>query len=84
VSRTIKQVLDEARARLDRLDPVTAQDAQRAGAVLVDIRPVAQRLASGQIPGAVAVERNVLEWRFDPTSDARLPVADRYDLPVVV
>jgi hypothetical protein len=49
---------------------VTAKDAQRAEAVLVDIRPVAQRLASGQIPGAVAVERNALEWRFDPTSDA--------------
>jgi rhodanese-related sulfurtransferase len=84
VSRTIAEVLEEARDRLDRLDPAATLAAQRAGAVLVDIRPVAQRLASGQIPGAVVVERNVLEWRFDPRSDARLDLADRYDLPVVV
>ena len=82
--KTIDQILAEARARLDRLDPAGARRAQADGAVLVDIRPVAQRLASGQIPGALVVERNVLEWRFDPASDARLPVADRYDLPVVV
>jgi rhodanese-related sulfurtransferase len=82
--KTIDQILAEARTRLDRLDPAAARRAQADGAVLVDIRPVAQRLASGQIPGALVVERNVLEWRFDPASDARLPVADRYDLPVVV
>jgi rhodanese-related sulfurtransferase len=57
---------------------------QRAGAVLVDIRPAAQRETYGMIPETMAIERNVLEWRFDPRSDARLPVADRYDLPVVV
>jgi rhodanese-related sulfurtransferase len=82
--RSIDQILAEARGRLDRLDPAGAVRAQHAGAVLVDIRPVAQRTASGQIPGALVVERNVLEWRFDPSSDARLPIADRYDLPVVV
>jgi rhodanese-related sulfurtransferase len=32
----------------------------------------------------VIVERNVLEWRLDPRSSARLDFADRYDLPVVV
>jgi rhodanese-related sulfurtransferase len=82
--KTIDQILAEAQARLDRLDPAGVQRAQADGAVLVDIRPVAQRLAGGQIPGALVIERNVLEWRFDPASDARLPVADRYDLPVVV
>jgi rhodanese-related sulfurtransferase len=51
--------------------------------VLVDIRPAAQRAAEGEIPGALIVERNVLEWRFDPVSDARLPQAS-YDLRVVV
>jgi rhodanese-related sulfurtransferase len=50
----------------------------------VDIRAVARRRADGVIPGALVVERNVLEWRFDPRSDARLPVADRYDVEVVV
>jgi rhodanese-related sulfurtransferase len=83
-SRGIDELLAAARERLDRLDPGAAYEAQRAGAVLVDIRPVAQRAAEGEIPGALIVERNVLEWRFDPRSSARLDIADRYDLPVVV
>ena len=82
--KTIDEILAAARARLDRLDPQAAHRAQRDGAVLVDIRPAAQRAASGQIRDAIVVERNVLEWRFDPTSGARLPIADRYDLPVIV
>jgi rhodanese-related sulfurtransferase len=83
-ARGIDEILDAARARLARLDPLAALAAQRDGAVLVDIRPVAQRARTGVIPGALVVERNVLEWRLDPASDARLPIADRYDLPVVV
>ena len=43
--------------------------------MLVDIRPAAQRAEEGEVPGAMLVERNVLEWRFDPASDARLPIA---------
>ncbi len=82
-SRTIDQILAEARARLDRLSPVQASRAAREGAVLVDIRPAAQRGTEGEIPGALIVERNVLEWRFDPASDARLPQAN-YDLQVIV
>ena len=81
--RTIDQILAEARRRLDRLDPNEAFHAQREGAVLVDIRPVAQRAVQGEIPGALVVERNVLEWRFDPASDARFPVAS-YDLQIIV
>jgi rhodanese-related sulfurtransferase len=83
-SRSIDEILADARARLRRLEPAQAYAAQRAGAILVDIRPVAQREANGHIPGALVIERNVLEWRFDPRCEARLPVADRYDLPVVV
>ncbi|MEV7230685.1 rhodanese-like domain-containing protein [Polymorphospora sp. NPDC051019] len=83
-ARGIDQILEQARTRLHRMDPETAHLAHRGGAVLVDIRPAAQRAAHGTIPGALVVERNVLEWRFDPRSGARLPVADRYDLPVVV
>ena len=83
-ARGIDDLLAAARARLARLDPAGTRAAQRAGALLVDIRPVAQRRGTGIIPGALVIERNVLEWRFDPGSDARLPVADRYDLPVIV
>jgi rhodanese-related sulfurtransferase len=81
--RSIDQVLAEARTRLDRLTPRQALRAVGAGAVLVDIRPAAQRAAEGEIPGALIVERNVLEWRFDPASAARLAQAS-YDLHVVV
>jgi rhodanese-related sulfurtransferase len=81
--RTIDQVLAEARQGMDRLEPVEAADAVRNGAVLVDIRPYGRRVSDGEVPGAVVVERNVLEWRFDPSSEARLPIAD-HDLHVVV
>jgi rhodanese-related sulfurtransferase len=80
---TIDQVLAAARARLTRLSPAEALQAVALGAVLVDIRPQAQRRAEGEIPGATLVERNVLEWRFDPASATRLPMAS-YELEVIV
>jgi rhodanese-related sulfurtransferase len=83
-TRGIDDILAAARTRLDRLTPEAAHVANRQGAVLVDIRPAAQRACNGEIPGALVIERNVLEWRFDPRSAARLPIADRYDLPVVI
>jgi rhodanese-related sulfurtransferase len=81
--RTIDQILAEARSRLQRVGPQQAARAVGEGALLVDIRPAAQRAAEGEIPGALIVERNVLEWRFDPASAARLPQAS-YDLRVIV
>ena len=83
-SRGIDDILAAARSRLRRVLPEQAYARQRCGALLVDIRPVAQRSANGEIPGALVVDRNVLEWRFDPRSPSRLPVADRYDLAVIV
>jgi rhodanese-related sulfurtransferase len=83
-SRGIDDILDEARARLRRLSPAETYSTVSAGGLLVDIRPAAQRALEGGIPGALIVERNVLEWRFDPRSAARLPIADRYDIEVVV
>jgi rhodanese-related sulfurtransferase len=84
VGRPIGEVLARARERLKRVDPQQAYDAARAGALLVDIRPAAQRAAEGQLPGALVVERNVLEGRLDPASDARLPEAGDYDRQVIV
>jgi rhodanese-related sulfurtransferase len=81
--RTIDQVLESARRRMKRLTAADAERSWRAGAVLVDIRPAAQRESEGAVPGALIVERNVLEWRFDPSSEARLSIAD-YDLEVIV
>ncbi len=77
-------MLAAARARLPRLDAVTAARLLAEGSiVLVDTRPQHQRDDAGEVPGALVVDRNVLEWRFDPRSAARLPIA-RYDLPLVV
>jgi rhodanese-related sulfurtransferase len=78
-------MLAAARARLDRVTPEQALARARAGAVLIDIRPAGQRAAVGEIPGSVVIERNHLEWRLDPASEARLPWVDGYDLrPIVV
>lgn len=71
----IDDTLTQARTRLRRLQPAEVPAARARGAVLVDIRPAAQRAAEGAVPGAVVIERNVLEWRCDPTSEARLPAA---------
>ena len=83
-ARTIDEVLAAARAGLRRVTPRQAFAEFSRGAVLVDIRPQAQRAREGGIPGAVIVERNVLEWRFDPASDARLPWVDGYGQRVIV
>jgi len=83
-STGIDDLLAAARARLRRLSPLETFVAVDRGAVLVDIRPAAQRAEHGEIPGAIVIERNVLEWRLDPRSDARLSFADRYDLEVIV
>jgi rhodanese-related sulfurtransferase/mannose-6-phosphate isomerase-like protein (cupin superfamily) len=85
VALSIDQMLSAARARLRRLSPNEAYEAvAKTGAILVDIRPEGQRAIEGSISGALIVERNVLEWRFDPASSARLPVATDHDLQVIV
>ncbi|MDT5369772.1 MAG: hypothetical protein QOC62_4203 [Mycobacterium sp.] len=80
----IDEVLAAARGRLRRLPARQVPDALRRGAVLVDIRPQAQRERDGGVPAALVIERNVLEWRCDPTSEARLPHAVDDDVEWVV
>ena len=70
--RSIDEVLTAARARLLRLGPRAAASAAAAGALLVDIRPREVRRRDGEVPGALIVDRNVLEWRLDPASPDRL------------
>ena len=83
----VDEMLADARARLDRLTAEAAHEELIGGnALLVDIRPAAQRGAEGEVDpelGVQVIERNVLEWRFDPRSDARLPEA-AYDARVIV
>lgn len=71
----IDDILEAARARLDRLPAEELPAALDDGAVLVDIRPAPQRAHEGEVLGALVIERNVLEWRCDPTSDAKIPQA---------
>lgn len=80
----IDGMLAAARARLNRMTAEQVPAALRDGAILVDIRPAAQRAQEGQVPAALVIERNVLEWRCDPTSDARLPQAVGDDVQWVI
>lgn len=88
-SRGIDQILSDVRAKLQRVTPLQAyqeikEPTNDIPVLLIDIRYEAQREAEGIIIGSLKIERNVLEWRLDPRNDARLPIADRYDLRVII
>jgi rhodanese-related sulfurtransferase len=83
-SVTIEDELAKSRRGLERVSPAEAAAAVDAGALLVDIRPVAQRSTDGEIPGALVLERNVLEWRLDPRSTHRVPEVTGPDQVVIV
>lgn len=71
----VDRLLAEVRSGLTRLTPHQAWTAAKGGALLVDTRTAAQRGRVGEIPGAVVIDRTVLEWRLDPTSPHRIPEA---------
>jgi rhodanese-related sulfurtransferase len=81
---SITELVAEARSGLARLRPEAALAALTDGAVLVDIRPLEQRIVEGEVPGAIIIGRNVLEWRLDPRSEARIPALARADARIVV
>lgn len=80
---TVDEMLEQARAELQRVEPAAANSLRESGALLVDIRPHANRAAEGEIPGAVVIERIHLEWRLDPSGEHRIDGFDA-QLPVVV
>jgi rhodanese-related sulfurtransferase len=80
---TVDEMLAAARSGLHRVDPAAAYALQAAGALIVDIRPAANRAAEGEIPGSLPIERIHLEWRLDPAGEHRIPET-RADRPVVV
>lgn len=85
MTKTVDQLLDEARARLRRLPPAEAADAcAEDDAPLVDILPAAQGAREGGVPGARVIARNVPEWRLDPASPDRIPEVTDHDQVVVV
>jgi rhodanese-related sulfurtransferase len=80
----IERVLAAARARLERVTPADAAQLMAEGGLLVDTRPLAQRRQDGHVPGALVIDRNVLEWRLDPASEHRVPEVTGYDQVIVV
>ena len=78
-----EDLLAAARSELDRATPEQTVALMESGALVVDIRPHANRAAEGEIPGSVPVERIVLEWRLDPAGSHRLP-GFTAETPVVV
>jgi rhodanese-related sulfurtransferase len=76
--------LEQVRAALDRVSPREAWLALGQGACLVDTRPEFQRRRDGEIPGAIIVERNHLEWRLHPDSDGRINEATTLDTRWIV
>ena len=83
-ARSTDDLLAEARSRIRRVEPDEFDRLRAEGALVVDIRPAAQRAAEGELGFGLIVERNVLEWRFDLTGDHSLPDVRSYDQPVVV
>ncbi|TWJ19926.1 rhodanese-related sulfurtransferase [Micromonospora endolithica] len=84
MSPGVDALLEQARAGVRRLTPEQTVEAVRAGALLIDTRTDAQRREQGDLPGAIVVDRTVLEWRLDPASAWRIPEATGYDMEVVV
>ena len=80
----VDELLARVRSRIERVEPVEALRRLAGGALLVDTRPAEQRDRDGEVPGAVVIDRNVLEWRLDPASPDRLPQVTGYDLEVLV
>ncbi|MEU4401229.1 rhodanese-like domain-containing protein [Micromonospora orduensis] len=84
MSPGIDALLEQARAGLHRLTPQQTVEAVRGGALLVDTRTETQRREQGDLPGAIVIDRTVLEWRLDPASAWRIPEATGYDREIVL
>lgn len=82
--RTIDDLLAETQAQLDRVEPAGLASEFESGALVVDTRPVEQRETHGALPGAVVIDRNVLEWRLDPASPHRIPEVTDHDQRIVI
>ncbi|MEV7661994.1 rhodanese-like domain-containing protein [Paenarthrobacter sp. NPDC089316] len=81
---TIDQLLAESRIGLERVHPSDLEGEIENGALVVDTRPVEQRNRDGELPGAVVIDRNVLEWRLDPSSPHRIPTAGDASRRIVI
>lgn len=67
MSRTTAELVAEAKAGVENLDPDQVTQEIIRGALLVDLREPAE-LANGMIEGAVHAPRGMLEFYADPSS----------------
>lgn len=83
-TRSIEEILAVARTRLDRVEPEGLETERKAGAVIIDIRPIEQRTRDGLLPDAIVIDRNVLEWRLDPACEHHIADVADYDTRIVI
>jgi rhodanese-related sulfurtransferase len=84
MSASADDLVVQARRRIHRVGPYELEGVLAEGGLVIDIRPAAQRLEEGSLPGAIIVERNVLEWRFDLSGDHHLAEVHSLTQPVVI
>lgn len=84
MAMSVEELLAQARASIDRVTVDEMMRDHAGGALVVDTRPLEQRERDGALPFAVIIDRNVLEWRLAPSSDARIPEAATTDRVIVV
>jgi len=84
VTASADELVQRARNRIKRVGPHELDAIHAQGGLLVDIRPSGERFVEGDLPGAVCIERNVFEWRLDPSGNDRLLELVGYAQPVVV
>jgi len=84
VPAAIDVLLEDSRRGWDRVHPEDLASELTAGAVVVDTRPIDQRTQDGELPGAVIIDRNVLEWRLDPTCPHHIPQASDADVRIII
>ena len=80
----IDVLLEEVRSGLDRVDPANLASEVAAAALVIDTRPIEQRQRDGELPGALIIDRNVLEWRLDPTCPHHIAEADSANLRMII
>jgi rhodanese-related sulfurtransferase len=80
----VDELVERSRRGVRRLTPHEVVDAAARGALVVDTRTETQRRSQGELPGALVIDRTVLEWRLDPKGEFRIPEATDHDLEVVV
>ena len=66
MSKSMKDLVSEARANVVGISPTEAQTAARKGDLIVDVREKAELESDGTVKGAVHIPRGLLEAQADP------------------